>query len=284
MNYIKSVFILLLVSFTFTAAQAQIKEKKKEEKKVVIIKKTINDNGTETVEETVLEGADAENFKTGDIEMTSEDGHQVIRIEKEEEIEKDGKKEIRKETRILKIDLEEGEELTPEMVEELKKQGIDIQELSGEGDKKMIWISEDNEDVEIDVKGKKKVFITEENTTEMDVKKEVFLIKDGGQKETKAVVIQKEMDGEGQTLDLMSININVNINGKKKELGLMFEAAPNPTTVRVMDVEGKMIYTEVLKGFEGNFDKKIDLSKAATGPVFLTIQQEEKVFSEKIGM
>ncbi len=132
---LSTLFVFALIS---TSLQAQT------EKKIVIKKKIVDANGNVSEEEITLEGEDAETF---DMEKYLEEqtGKEVdINIEEliEEGEEKDGKKEIRKEIRIMKMD---GTNDTDIDVDELLENiDIDVEGAS----KKIIRIEMDSDDLE----------------------------------------------------------------------------------------------------------------------------------------
>ena len=63
---------------------------------------------------------------------------------------------------------------------------------------------------------------------------------------------------------------------------LQFKAPAINTVVRVTDVSGRELYREELAGFNGSYDNTIDLGQAPKGALLLSIQQKDKVFTEKI--
>lgn len=67
------------------------------------------------------------------------------------------------------------------------------------------------------------------------------------------------------------------------QFNLRFSAEPVPTTVRVIDVNGKVVYKQVINQFDGIYNDQINLSsKAVPGTLFLQIMQGEKVVSKKM--
>jgi len=277
MNIKLSTLFLLALLLGSSSIFAQTETTEKKAKKVVIVKKTMDEDGKETVEKTVLEGEDAADFNLEEMDL-GEGKKKIIRIEKEEDI--DGVKQVEKQVRIMRFDSDENE-LTPEMVEKLKKEGIDIEAIIKEaegGEKKMSWVTEDEEVIEIDGEDKK-VFI-DTGDKEIDIEKEIIILdKDGKEQKTEMRVIRKKTDGaNGNTLQIKSLNINIDDN----TLTVNAKTNAEATSVRVMDTDGKVIYKEDLKKFDGNLDRVFNLEKAAVGPLFLVIKQGDKVFSERI--
>lgn len=67
------------------------------------------------------------------------------------------------------------------------------------------------------------------------------------------------------------------------QFDLRFNADPVPTKVRVIDVNGKVVYNELINQFDGIYNNRINLSgKAAPGTLFVQIIQGPKVISKKI--
>ena len=55
-----------------------------------------------------------------------------------------------------------------------------------------------------------------------------------------------------------------------------------PLTVKLTDLEGKELYTRNIKNFKGNLDEEIDISLYPKGTLLLLIEQQGKVFTEKV--
>lgn len=66
------------------------------------------------------------------------------------------------------------------------------------------------------------------------------------------------------------------------DLNLRFQAEAKPITVRIVDVQGRLIYSENLNNFDGDYNKKLDLSNGTPGVMAVTITQEGKVFTKNI--
>jgi hypothetical protein len=61
-----------------------------------------------------------------------------------------------------------------------------------------------------------------------------------------------------------------------------FQAEAVPTTVRILDMNGKTVYEEVLNQFDGYYMKELNLSGQTPGAYVLTIRQGDRVVSEKV--
>lgn len=55
-----------------------------------------------------------------------------------------------------------------------------------------------------------------------------------------------------------------------------------PLDVRIFDTAGKEVFSESIKGFNGSYEKVIDLNEKSDGNYFLVILQDGKVMTEKI--
>ena len=65
-------------------------------------------------------------------------------------------------------------------------------------------------------------------------------------------------------------------------LRLRLKADRAPLTVKLTDMEGKELYTRNIKNFMGNLDEEIDISIYPKGTLLLLIEQQGKVFTEKV--
>ncbi|HMQ90464.1 MAG TPA: PDZ domain-containing protein [Flavilitoribacter sp.] len=65
-------------------------------------------------------------------------------------------------------------------------------------------------------------------------------------------------------------------------LQLEFQAEPLPTTIQIQDVSGKTVYREARNQFDGYYNETIDLSSALPGQYLLSVQQGDKIKTEKI--
>ena len=66
------------------------------------------------------------------------------------------------------------------------------------------------------------------------------------------------------------------------KLTIQFEAEAVPTTVRITDVAGKLVFVDQLPRFDGYYQNEINIGNdAAPGMMNITIQQGDKVKGEK---
>jgi hypothetical protein len=101
--------------------------------------------------------------------------------------------------------------------------------------------------------------------------------------EKTAADLSPEMDVKtDRVLPIESINLFPNPSNGWVQV--QFKAEAVPTTVRLVDINGKELFRQEIGNFDGNYNKAIDLTKAAKGTVVLTIQQGDKVYTDKIAI
>jgi hypothetical protein len=92
-------------------------------------------------------------------------------------------------------------------------------------------------------------------------------------------VITEDIKVEPSEIDIYQLNVYP--NPSDGEINVEFSAAAVPTTVKIVSLDGKEIYTKYLQDFDGQFYDRIDL-KGADGGAILQIHQNGKVFTEAI--
>ena len=65
-------------------------------------------------------------------------------------------------------------------------------------------------------------------------------------------------------------------------LNIQFEAEAVPTTIRLLDISGKTVYSKNLPRFDGSFSEQVNLSNNKAGNYILSIQQGDRVVSKQI--
>ena len=125
------------------------------------------------------------------------------------------------------------------------------------------------------------VFIIKEKkgVTRNIKKKRIIIIDDGEMteeeliEETPEVALQRSLDIEA---------FEVFPNPTDGQVTIQFAAAAENTTISITDISGREIFRENLPNFDGNYNNTIDLRKAAKGALLLSINQRDKVFTERI--
>jgi S1-C subfamily serine protease len=65
-------------------------------------------------------------------------------------------------------------------------------------------------------------------------------------------------------------------------LNIQFEAEAIPTTVRILDISGRVVYTKNLQQFGGSFNEQANLSSQKAGNYVLNIEQGGKVYTKAV--
>lgn len=166
----KNIVLLLVTLFVVQVVNAQDDTAPKKEVKMIMIKKTIDEDGNETVEKIVKEGAEVEDFIFVDEDGEEKDIRVIIKENEEVEIDEEIEIEISEEIKVKKgrknvdvdvgetngqktikiveadgeavdvkvISLEEGQEVPADIQEKLKEMGIDLNEMRNESDDKKV--------------------------------------------------------------------------------------------------------------------------------------------------
>lgn len=66
------------------------------------------------------------------------------------------------------------------------------------------------------------------------------------------------------------------------DLKLNFQAEALPTNVRIIDVQGRVLFQETLNNFDGNYNRDLDVSNGTPGVLVISITQGGKVFTKNI--
>ena len=166
----------------------------------------------------------------GDIDV-SEDAKTRIRVMKMD----DGDKTI---------ELKEGEELPEEVRKKLEAAGVDVQELDGKKQVRIITREVDM-DVEVDDEDAKMMRPDPNNT-----------------------------------LELETLNLNLNSDGTNSDLTLEFTAPKVPTSVVVTDAEGNRVFVNEYPKFDGKFKEVIRFAGESSRGGEILIRQSGKSFRE----
>ena len=66
------------------------------------------------------------------------------------------------------------------------------------------------------------------------------------------------------------------------DLKLNFQAEALPTNVRIIDIQGRVLFQETLNNFDGNYNRDLNISNGTPGVIAITITQGGKVFTKNI--
>ncbi|MEO6758150.1 MAG: PDZ domain-containing protein, partial [Saprospiraceae bacterium] len=81
-------------------------------------------------------------------------------------------------------------------------------------------------------------------------------------------------------VDLQVMDLNLFPNPTFGLLNVRFEAEAIPTTVRITDAAGKVVYENSLRQFTGSFNEQVDLTGKTPGIYTVTMQQGKKLISK----
>ena len=71
-------------------------------------------------------------------------------------------------------------------------------------------------------------------------------------------------------------------NPADNQLRVRFTGQQAPVTIMLLDAAGKQVYKEYIKDFGGRYDEQIGLEGVPEGLLLLTVEQEGKIFTEKL--
>lgn len=104
----------------------------------------------------------------------------------------------------------------------------------------------------------------------------------------KTYVFNGKGENNDQLIDAGTLkldNFEVYPNPSEGKVNIKFHSpSDNEMTLKVVDVNGKVIYTEDLKPVNGDYNKSLELQNAKNGVYILRIEQDGKISSEKIIM
>lgn len=113
------------------------------------------------------------------------------------------------------------------------------------------------------------------------MEKEKIIIKEMREGDEVEVEVEIEEIPEGQEADFLQ-EIDIFPNPAEDILKIRFTANKKDTKFRIVDTNGKEIYSKNLNKFDGEFEEEISLKNAARGTLILSIEQGKKIFTEKI--
>jgi hypothetical protein len=85
-----------------------------------------------------------------------------------------------------------------------------------------------------------------------------------------------------RTLELQDFKIAP--NPASQEINLSFRGEAAPLDIRIFDPSGRQLYKAYLRDFDGNFQDYIDIRDVEADLLFVTIEQNGKVYTEKVAV
>lgn len=224
-----------------------------------------------------------EQAKNGNI-ISGAQNIKVVRLDKEQKG-KEGEKELKiiieqvkgvksikgaQNIQVFRIDEEEEVELDENDVE------IQIHKIKNGSDENVVEL------------------IVEEEGTEKKVHKMLIIkrvevkeiIEEGTPETTTTVTKPQLVEIAPQVLErsLQLQDFQISPNPASDMVNLSFKGESAPTTIRVLGLDGKQIYKEFIRDFNGLYQNSIDLRGINTSFVIINIEQAGKIYSEKLAV
>ncbi|MEO0340234.1 MAG: TonB family protein, partial [Bacteroidota bacterium] len=92
----------------------------------------------------------------------------------------------------------------------------------------------------------------------------------------------EEMNKKPLTSDLTLADFRLGPNPTKDQIDLQFKSDARAISIRVFDLNGKVIYTEQDQNFSGFYQNSIMLNAAPEGTYFVQVRQDGKAMTRKI--
>ena len=181
--------------------------------------------------------------------------------------------------------------LTDEDVNVIHYKNVDGNIIIKTGDAVGDFITEDGESFDVNVKVKRLedkdgekvlIFRSGEDVGDSDQKIVIKIVEEIKLHvaEIDSDEFEELLDGHEKSLKVDEINYFPNPNQGK--FTLAFKANSKPTEVKIVSLDGKVVYAEQLSGFEGTYNNEIDLSNEKKGIYLLQILQGKKAHNKKI--
>ncbi|MFH2142113.1 MAG: T9SS type A sorting domain-containing protein [Bacteroidota bacterium] len=213
------------------------------------------------------------------VKIGNDDGSDVVKTEKKIIISSDcdgGAKGNNKDVKVIVI----GDDENSDKWDVIKEDDciVRVKELNN-GEKKIIIKS--SVDTVCD-KNNIKVIKTKDGKEEMIIHPKVCVVMlTDDDKEVFKKSGVKTMSEECNSLDVGELNFYPNPNTGKFNLKFNLENKEK-TGIKIYDINGKVVYNEIINDFNGEYNKEIDISDKGKGTFFLCIMQGDKVMNKKI--
>lgn len=167
---------------------------------------------------------------------------------------------------------------TPEEMEKCMKNKIKLDDKVREELKKEMEGMKGGE-------GKSKVIIINKKPGE------VKILRSNGAGSNDAELLKRESMNEqiktelARSTEKQSLNVEyltTSPNPNNGQMKIRFAGLAVPTTIQVLDLNGKEVYNEKLNEFDGVYNKDIDIKNEAKGTLILKIIQGDKIMTQKI--
>ena len=148
------------------------------------------------------------------------------------------------------------------------------------GGHKMIFISDDGKTSKMEGNHEMVIDVNVESDNGKEMKKIVIISKmTKTEKSSKDIPASVDIDKQELAVDKLRFSPNPN-NGK---FDLNFKLKDKKKVqVKIVDMQGKEVYNETVKDFDGKYSNKIDISENGEGIYILQIVQGNKASTSKI--
>jgi len=217
--------------------------------------------GKDGVMKMVINGKEME-IKLGDMDKALDKMHEHIEVIHDAT----GKMEV------LIEDGEDGEKShSVKIIKIIDGDEMDADDMHGKH--KMVMISTDEEmsedhEVVVDVQDGKEV-------------KRIVIISKITTSDESVSKISKTLNGDKKELTISKLKFSPNPNDGKFDLSFKLDKK-KPVQVKIVDIEGREVYNEMIPEFNGKYSNSIDISENGEGIYILQIIQEDKASASKI--
>ena len=143
------------------------------------------------------------------------------------------------------------------------------------------WVFEKEANADAEVHKKRTIVIKKRNSNEAEIEAFENEVDDNETAATDPVSHTTTSNEEvSQTLELQEVSMYPNPTASN--LTVEFKSDAVPTTVKIMDITGKVVYSEEILDFDGTYKKEINLSDAPKGALMMTVIQNDKVYADKV--
>ena len=230
------------------------------------------------------------NGKEMEIKMEDMEKHIKVLTEDIQHIEDDeGNVEI-----MIKSD-EGGDEKTVEIIKTVDEDGkvvikkiVDGKEteineedmMKMSGGHKMMFISDDGKVTKMDGNHEMVIDVNVESDNGKEVKK-IVIISNMSSSDKASKDLPTSVDLSKKELEVEQLKFSPNPNDGNFELNFKLEEQ-QPVHVKIVDLQGKEVYNEMVNNFDGKYANKIDISENGKGIYILQILQGKKASTNKI--